>query len=82
MKLQELYTELEISYGAIFDTVHDVLQYWKAKAQREPKGLMDKHKLEQLEHCFMMLILYATEGTAFLKRTVAGNKRCINHTLH
>jgi hypothetical protein len=48
LRLQELYTELEISYGAIFYIVHDVLQYWKAKAQREPKGLMDKHRLEKL----------------------------------
>jgi hypothetical protein len=48
VRLQEVYTELEISYGAIFHIVHDVLQYWKAKAQRESKGLMDKHRLEKL----------------------------------
>jgi hypothetical protein len=72
-KLQELSTELEISYYAILDIVHGVHYYWKVKAQSELKGLMEEYKLEHIEYCNMLLFPCTTKGTAFLNRTVTCN---------
>ncbi|PSN38676.1 hypothetical protein C0J52_08896 [Blattella germanica] len=63
-----------ISYGAVYDIVHENLKFHKVSARWVPKNLTDDHKGQRMMASLDHLTQYTAHGHDFLEAIVTGNE--------
>ncbi|XP_023718636.1 uncharacterized protein LOC111870514 [Cryptotermes secundus] len=78
---QELlqWNELAISYGNVYDIVHDSLGYCKVSCRWVPKLLDDLNKAKRMMMSLQHLQHYSEEGERFLDLTVIRDEMWVLH---
>ncbi|XP_046402950.1 uncharacterized protein LOC124168728 [Ischnura elegans] len=72
--LRTLSARFNISYGTVFDIVHDRLNFSKVCDRWVPKNLTDDHKGQRMIASLDHLRRYAAEGQTFLEEIVTGDE--------
>ncbi|KAJ9584451.1 hypothetical protein L9F63_021205 [Diploptera punctata] len=68
-----------ISYGAVYDIVHENLKFRKVSARWVPKNLTDDHKGQRMMASLDHLTWYTAQGHDFLEGIVTGDESWAYH---
>ncbi|KAJ9574565.1 hypothetical protein L9F63_008261 [Diploptera punctata] len=68
-----------ISYGAVYDIVHENLKFRKVSARWVPKNLTDDHKGQRMMASLDHLTRYTAQGHDFLEGIVTGDESWAYH---
>lgn len=79
VQLRTLSQRFNISYGTVYDIVHDTLKFRKVSARWVPKNLTDDHKGQRMMTSLDHLRRYAAEGHDFLEGIVTGDESWAYH---
>ncbi|PSN31921.1 hypothetical protein C0J52_28408 [Blattella germanica] len=72
--LRALSQKFNISYGAVYDIVHENLKFRKVSARWMPKNLTDDHKDQRMMASLDHLTRYTAQGHDFLEGIVTGDE--------
>jgi transposase len=70
---------LDMSYGSVYDILHDALGYRKVAARWVPRSLTADHKAVRMMTCLDHLETYRHDGTTFLESIVTGDETWAHH---
>lgn len=70
---------LDMSYGSVYDILHDTLGYRKVAARWVPRSLTADNKAARMMTCLDHLETYHRDGAAFLESIVTGDETWVHH---
>lgn len=70
---------LDMSYGSVYDILHDTLGYRKVAARWVPRSLTEDNKADRMMTCLDHLATYRNDGTTFLDNIVTGDETWVHH---
>lgn len=79
IKIKEIATSLNISYGSVYSIIHDHLAFRKLCARWVPRLLTSDHKNRRFLSCLALLQRYSAEGNDFLRRIITGDESWFHH---
>lgn len=79
VQLRALSQKFNISYGAVYDIVHENLKFRKVSARWVPKNLTDDHKGQRMMASLDHLTRYTAQGHDFLEGIVTGDESWAYH---
>lgn len=77
--LKSIAMALDMSYGSVYDILHDTLGYRKVAARWVPRSLTGDNKADRMMTSLDHLELYRREGTTFLESIVTGDETWAHH---
>jgi [histone H3]-lysine36 N-dimethyltransferase SETMAR len=72
--LKSIAMALDMSYGSVYDILHDTLGYRKVAARWVPRSLTADNKAARMMTCLDHLETYRHDGTTFLENIVKGDE--------
>jgi len=77
--VKSIATTLDMSYGSVYDILHDTLGYRKVAARWVPRSLTEDNKADRMMTCLDHLATYLNDGTTFLDNIVTGDETWVHH---
>lgn len=77
--LKSIAMALDMSYGSVYDILHDTLGYRKVAARWVPRSLTADNKAARMMTCLDHLETYRHDGTTFLESIVTGDETWAHH---